>query len=128
MQRLEHLGPGELLRLKIDELHALLLNADSRVTIPKPNKKTGLEKANLLPTIQAVIGRFLAVAVASAAQAPPLLPIPLAPVICEGENITNLQVEGLHELFWPVFDPVLPYMTDASADAEETVAYGESGV
>ena len=51
LQRLEQLGPDKLLRLKIDELHALLLNADPRGTIPKPNKKTRLEKANLMPTI-----------------------------------------------------------------------------
>ena len=54
-------------------------------------KKTRLEKANLMPTVQAAIGRFLAVAVAFATQAPPLLPIPKAPLNCEGENIENNQ-------------------------------------
>ncbi len=48
--------------------------------------------------------------------------------MCEGENIPNLHVEGHLELFCPDFDPVLPYATDASADAEVTVAYAESGV
>ncbi len=56
LQRLEQLGPYELLRLKIHELHTLLVNSD---------------------------GRFFAVAVAYAAQAPPLLPIPFAPAMCE---------------------------------------------
>ena len=65
------------------------------------------------PTLQAAIGRFLAVALAYAAQAPPLLPFPFAPMMCEGENISNLKVEGLREWFLPVFDPVLPYATDA---------------
>ena len=99
LTRLEQLGPPELLRLKIDELHALLVNSDPLGSIPKPNKKTGLEKANLLPSVQAAFGRFLAVAAASAPQAPPLTPIPSAPVICEGEYIPNLQIEGLPEFF-----------------------------
>ncbi len=51
LKRLEQLGPSELLRLKIDELHALLVNADPQRSIPKPNKKTRQEKANLMPTI-----------------------------------------------------------------------------
>jgi hypothetical protein len=59
LQRLDQLGPNEMLRLKIDELHALLLNADPQGSILKPNKKTGLEKANLLSIVQAAIGRFL---------------------------------------------------------------------
>ena len=78
MQRLEQLGPNELLDLKIDELYALIVNADPLGSIPKPNKKTRQEKANLLPIVQAAIGRFLAVAAVSA---PSLLPIPVAPVL-----------------------------------------------
>jgi hypothetical protein len=58
MTRLEPLGPSELLRRKIDELHGLLVDADSQTSIPNPNKKTRLEKANLLPTVQADIRRF----------------------------------------------------------------------
>ncbi len=108
LKRLEQLGPSELLRLKIDELHALLVNADPQGSIPKPNKKTGQEKANLLPTVQAALGRFLAVAVASVPQAPPLPPVSVDPVIYEGQYITNLQVEGLPENFMPISDPVLP--------------------
>ena len=123
LKRLEQLGPSELHRLKVDELHALLVNADPQGSIPKPNKKTGQEKASLLPTVQAALSRFLAVAAASNQQAPPLPPISFAPVTCEGENIPNLLVEGLPENFLPIFDPVFPYATDASADAEVTVAY-----
>ena len=48
-KRLEQLGPSELLRLKINELHALLVNADHEASIPKPDKKIGQEKANLPP-------------------------------------------------------------------------------
>ncbi len=112
-----------LLRLQIDKLYALLINSDPLGSIPRPNKKEGQEKANLLPAIQAALRRFLAVAVDPAPQAPPLPPIPFAPVTCEGETIPNLQVEGGREIFLPVFDPVFPYVTDASADAEVTVAY-----
>ena len=72
LKRLEQLGPSEMLRLKIDELHAM------------PNKTAGQEKANLLPTVQATLRRFFAVALASAPQAPPLPPIPFAIMICEG--------------------------------------------
>ncbi len=62
LKRLEQLGPSEKLRLKIDELHARLVNADPQASIPKPNKKTGQEKVNLLPTVQAAPRRHLAVA------------------------------------------------------------------
>ena len=71
-------------------------------------------------TVQAAFGRYLAVA---AVPAPSLLPIIEVPVICEGENILNLQFEGLPEIFLPISDSVFPYATDASADAEVTVAY-----
>ena len=91
-KRIELLGPSELLRLKIDKLHALLVNTDPQASIPKPNKKIWQEKANLLPTVQADIRRHLAVA---AVQAAPLLQILKAPLICEGESILNMQIEGL---------------------------------
>jgi len=89
LKRLEQLGPSELLHLKIDELYALHVYADPQKqgSIPKPKKKTWQERANLLPTVQAVLRRILAVA---AYQAPPLLLIPFAPVICEEDNISNL--------------------------------------
>jgi hypothetical protein len=54
LKRLEQLGPSELLRLKIDELYALL-NADPQASIPKPNKITRQEKANLLLIVQAAL-------------------------------------------------------------------------
>jgi hypothetical protein len=57
LQRLEQLSPNELIRLKIDELHSLLIIADPQGIIPKPNKKTRLEKANLFSTVQS--GDFL---------------------------------------------------------------------
>ena len=123
LTRLEQLGPPELLRLKIDELHALLVNSDPLGSIPKPNKKTGLEKANLLPTVQTAFGQFLAVAAAFAPQPPPLTSIPFAHVICEGEYIPNLQVEGLPEFFLPISDRVLQYATNAQTDVVVTVAY-----
>ena len=69
------------------------------------------------------LSRFLAVAVAFTPQAPPMPPISFAPVTCEGENIPIFLVEGLPEIFLPIFDPVFPYATDASVDAEVTVAY-----
>jgi hypothetical protein len=78
------------------------------------------EKANLLPTVQAVLRRHLAVA---AVQAASLLQIPEAPLICERERILNMQIEGLPEFFMPISDPVFPYATDASADAEVPAAY-----
>ena len=69
---------------------------------------------------------FFAVATTSAPQAPPLPPIPFAPVTCEGRNIPNLQVEGLPEIFLPVFDPVLTFATDVISDAEVAVPYEKS--
>ena len=88
------------------------MNADPLGSIPKPNKKTRQEKANLLPIVQAAIGRFLAVAAVSA---PSLLPIRVAPVLYEEENIlVNLQIEGQPEIFLPISDPVISYyVTDA---------------
>ena len=111
LQRLEQLGPNELLDLKIDELYALIVNADPLGSIPKPNKKTRQEKANLLPIVQAAtIGRFLAVAAVSA---PSLLPILVAPVLYEGKNIL-VNLKGQPEIFLPISDPVISYyVTDA---------------
>ncbi len=103
MQRLEQLGPNELLRLKIDKLYALIVNADPLGSILKPNKKTRQEKANLMPTVQAEIGRFLAVAAVSA---PSLFPISVVFVIYEGENIINLKIEGQPEFSPRISDPV----------------------
>jgi hypothetical protein len=87
MKRLvEQLDPNKLLCLKIDELHALLVNVDPQGFIYKPIKKTRQEKVSLLPTFQAVLGFFLAVVTTSPTQAVPLLPIPFAPGICEGKK------------------------------------------
>ena len=44
-------------------------------------------------------------------------------MICEEENILNLQIEGQPEFFLSISDPVFPCATDASADAEVPVAY-----
>jgi len=123
MKRLGQLGRSELARLKIDELYALLVNSDPLGSIPRPNKKEGQEKANLMSTVQAALRHFSAVAAASTPQAPPLPPIPFTPATCEGETIPNLQVEGGREMFLPVFAPVFSYATNASADDEAIVAY-----
>ncbi len=58
-QRLEQLDLNDLHLLKIDELHAHVANADPQGSIPKPNKKIGLEKANLLINVHATLRRFL---------------------------------------------------------------------
>jgi hypothetical protein len=58
LKRLEHVGPPELLRLKIDELYALLVNGDPQGSILRPNKKPGQEKDNMLPTVQAVVNNY----------------------------------------------------------------------
>ncbi len=50
LYRLEQLGPNEMLRLKIDELHALLVNVDPQGSTPKRNKKIWQEKASFMPT------------------------------------------------------------------------------
>ena len=58
LKRLEQLGPSELIRLKIDELYTLLVNNDPLGSIPRPNKKEGQEKANLMSAVQAALRRF----------------------------------------------------------------------
>ena len=117
---LEQLGPSELLRLKIDDLHAMLANADPQGSIPKPSKKTRHEKVNLMPIVQATIGRFFS---DSNVLAPSLRPIPEVPSISEGEHLFNLQFEGPPENSLPISDPVFPYATDASADTKVNVAF-----
>ena len=77
-----------------------------------------------MPSVEAAIGRFYAV---KAVLAPSLLPIPVVPVIYEGEIIINLHIEGQPKLFMSIYDPVFPYVTDASADVEVTVAYDLEG-
>ena len=81
---MEQRGQTELLRLKIDDLHALIVNVDPLGSNPKPNKKTWLEKASLLPAVIAALGRFSgSSSIATPAEAPPLFPIPKAPLNCE---------------------------------------------
>ncbi len=109
LKRLEQLGASELLRLKIVELYALIANGDPQGSIHMKNKKKGQEKANLMSTVQVTLRRFFAVA---SVQAPPLLQIPLALVICEEENTLNLQIEGLPAFFLYISDPVFPYATE----------------
>jgi hypothetical protein len=62
LNRLEQLGPSELLRLKIDELTAFPVYADLQGSIPKLIKILRQEKANLLPTVQAALRSFFAIA------------------------------------------------------------------
>ena len=119
LKRLEQRGPAELLRLKVDELHALISNADPLGSNPKPNKKTGLEKASLLPEVIAALGRFSgSSSIATPAEAPTLLPIPEAPVNCEGENTENNQSDMPGDFHLPIFDPVFQDVQDAVEDAE----------
>jgi hypothetical protein len=122
LKRLEQLGPNELPRLKIDELHSLLVNADPQASIPKPNKKTGQEKVNLLTTVQEALRRFASASAAQAPQQAPPLPIPEAPVTFQTENTINNMSQAPVDFFSALFDSVSQYATDASADA---VAYAE---
>ncbi len=73
-----------------------------------------------MPSVKASLGLYLAVAAVSA---PSMLPILEVHVTCEGENILNLQIEGLREFFLPNSDAVFPCATDTSADAKGTDAY-----
>jgi hypothetical protein len=121
---MEQRGQIELLRLKIDELHALIGNVDPLGSNPKPNKKIGLEKANLLPTVIAALGRFSGSrSIATPAEAPPVVPIPEAPLNCEGENTVNYQSDMPADFDLPIFDPVFPYAPDAVEDAKMIGAY-----
>ncbi len=61
--------------LKVDELHALLVNAYPQGVVPRPNKAVGLEKVHSLSTVSAAIQRHLA-ARHTAAPEPQLPPPP----------------------------------------------------
>ncbi len=89
LKRLEQLGLNVLIRLKIDELHSLLVNVDPQASIPKPNKKTRQEKVNLLPTVLEALRRIASASTAQAPQQAPPLPILEALVTCETENKIN---------------------------------------
>jgi hypothetical protein len=52
-----------------------------------------------------------------------MLLIPEVPFICEVTNMLCLQSEVPLKFCWPVFDPVLPYETDALTNTEVSVAY-----
>ncbi len=92
-KRLKEVGPSEMPRLNIIELYALLVNAVPQGSIPKPNKKTRQEKVNLVPNAQAALRRFFGGCM-SKIEAPSVLPIAFAPMICEGEHIKNSQKWG----------------------------------
>jgi hypothetical protein len=124
LRRLEQSGPDELLRLKVDELYALLVNADPQGSIPRSNKKTGQEKASRLLIVIAALGRFSGSnSIATPAEAPQMLPIPEAPLSCEGTNTENMQVSAPADFYLPIFDRVFPYAPDASGHAEVTGSY-----
>ena len=53
--RIEQLGSSVLDAPKVDELHALLVNANLQGIVPKPNKTVGLEKVRSLSTVSAAI-------------------------------------------------------------------------
>ena len=86
LKRLDHLDPNELLRLKIDEVYAILVKADPQDSISNPNKKAGQEKAKHLSIVLAV-RRNIGVAKDGP---PPLIPIPEAPLIYEETFMSNL--------------------------------------
>jgi len=69
LDKIKQGGPQVLRKLKIDELHALLINAYPQNSIPRPNKKEGLEKVEELATVQDALRIF-----ASARIPAPLLP------------------------------------------------------
>ncbi len=78
----------------------------------------------MLPAVIAALGRFSGSNnIATPAEAPPLLPIPEAPLKCEGENIKNSRSDMPGDFDWPIFDPVFPYAPDAVEDVEMTGAY-----
>ena len=98
------------------------MNDDPPGSIPKPNKITRLEKAIMLMAVISTLGRF-SNSIATPAEAPPLLPIPEAPLNCEGENIENSQSDIPGVFYLPIFESVFPYAPDAVEDVEITCAY-----
>jgi hypothetical protein len=99
------------------------VNANPQGSIPKPNKKTGLEKACLLLEVIAALGCFTdSSSIATPAEAPPLLPIPEAPLNCEGENTENNQSDIPGDYDLPIFESVFPFAPDAVEDVEMTGA------
>jgi hypothetical protein len=73
LKKIERRGLSLLNRLKIDELHALLVHSDSQGHVPKPSKKQiGFEKVVELTTVKAVIFRHFANFVAATQPQPQL--------------------------------------------------------
>jgi len=80
------------------------VNEDPQGSIPKPNKKTWLEKASLLPAVIAALGSFIgSSSIATPAEAPPLLPIPEALLNYEGENKENNPCDMLGDFLFAYF-------------------------
>ncbi len=71
LEKIKQGGSQVISRLKIDELHALLINAYPQNSIPRPNKKEGLEKVEESATVQDALRIF-----ASGRVPAPLLPHP----------------------------------------------------
>ena len=88
LKKIEHGGGDVVKTLSIPQLHALLVNSNPLASIPKPNKKVGIEKVMQLDTVKTAILRY----------ATSRLPVPephTAPPPPEtsnqGNNIDNLQ-------------------------------------
>jgi len=60
LEKIQNGGPQVLRNLKVDELHALLINASPQELISKPSKKVGLEKVAALATVKEALSFFAA--------------------------------------------------------------------
>ena len=61
LKKVEQHGPSFLNCLKVDELHALLVDSDAQGIVPRPSKKQiGFEKGDELTTSKATISRYFA--------------------------------------------------------------------
>jgi hypothetical protein len=71
LEKIKQGGPQVLRKLKIDELHALLIDAYPQNSLPRPNKKEGLEKVEELGIVQDALRIFGSTRISA-----PLLPQP----------------------------------------------------
>ena len=111
--KISQFGPSLLSSLKIDDLHALLVNSDPQGVVSRPNKTQGLEKVRSLATVKAALLRHASAATAT--QAPELPPRP-PQILLEEQIRYSFGSIGSSVSFPPAVGPVVAVASDVAAD------------
>ncbi len=91
---------------KIDELHALLVNADPQGGVPKPNKTVGLQTVINLEIVKSALRRH---ATTITLQAPAIMQALSPPTFSEGVNRPSFGSVGSSDVLLRSYAPIASF-------------------